>query len=87
MDHGDNLMTTDTALIKFAIGDTLGTRSACDYDCIFRFTVVSRSAKFVTLQYYNDIKRVGIKVRDGREYCSPLGCHSMSPILYADDNI
>ena len=61
-----------TATTKFQIGQELTTRSLCDNDCVFRFKVVKRSEKFVTLSYYNELKRVGIKVRDGVEYCFPL---------------
>ena len=72
---------------QFTPGDQLGCRSLGDYDCIFRFTVVSRTAKFVSLQYFNDIKRVAIrKSHDGIEYCYPLGSHSMAPTLRAGEN-
>ena len=63
---------------KFQVGQELSARSMGDWDCIFRFTVVSRTAKFVTVKYCNDLKRVGIKVRDGVEYCYPLGTYSMA---------
>jgi hypothetical protein len=73
------------AVTKFKIGQELSARSACDYDCVFRFTVVSRSAKFVTVKYFNDLKRVGIKVRDGVEYCYPLGTYSMACSISATE--
>ena len=76
-------MTTGTT--KFQIGQELSTRSLCDYDCVFRFKVVKRSEKFVTLSYYNELKRVGIKVRDGVEYCHPLGSYSMAPSVNAKE--
>lgn len=69
---------------KFTIGQQLSARSACDYDCVFQFTVVKRTAKFVTLQYFNELKRVGIKTNnEGSEYCLPFGNYSMSAIVYA----
>jgi hypothetical protein len=78
--------TMTTATNQFTIGQRLACRSLCDYDCIFRFEVVARTAKFVTLKYFNDLKRVGIKVdRDGNEYCLPLGNHSMAAYLQAND--
>jgi hypothetical protein len=80
----ENTQTTQ-ALIQFKVGEQLSARSLCDYDCIFRFEVISRTAKFVTLKYFNDTKRVGIKVRNGREYCSPLGVYSMSPTITAGE--
>ena len=76
-------MTTQT----FKPGQQLAVRSLGDWDCIYRFSVVSRTAKFVTLQYYNDLKRVGIKVdRDGVEYCLPFGNYSMSALLRCTDD-
>jgi len=80
-------METNTALIKFTVGEEVATRSLCDWDCIFRFTVISRTAKFVTLNYYGQPKRVSIRVRDGREYCYPLGTYSMACSVSAGINI
>jgi hypothetical protein len=47
--------------------------------------VLSRTAKFVTLKYFDQEKRVGIKVRDGREYCYPLGTYSMAVSVHAQE--
>jgi hypothetical protein len=81
------MTTTTTTAATFTAGQQLACRSACDYDCIFRFTVISRTAKFVTLRYYDEIKRVGIKIdRDGNEYCYPLGSYSMAPTIRAGEN-
>ena len=77
--------TTTTEIIRFNVGDQLSARSLCDYDCIFRFEVLSRTAKFVTLKYWGEEKRVGIKVRDGREYCYPLGNYSMAVSVHAQE--
>ena len=66
---------------KFQVGQELAVRSLGDYDCVFRFTVVSRTAKFVTLSYYDELKRVGIKTDNESEYCYPLGSYSMAPRL------
>ena len=71
---------------QFNIGDQVACRSLCDYDCIFRFTVISRSKKFVTLQYFNQTKRVVIRQDSDSEYCYPLGTSSMSPLLRAGRN-
>lgn len=79
------MTTTTTDIIRFNVGDQLSARSLCDYDCIFRFEVLSRTAKFVTLKYWGEEKRVGIKVRDGREYCYPLGNYSMAVTLNAKE--
>lgn len=72
-------------VIKFQIGQELSARSACDWDCIFRYTVVSRTAKFVTVKYHNQLKRVSIRVRDGVEYCYPLGTYSMAHSISASE--
>jgi hypothetical protein len=66
---------------KFEVGQELAVRSLGDWDCIYRFTVVSRTAKFVTLNYYGEPKRVGIKTDSEGEYCYPLGSYSMAPRL------
>ena len=70
---------------KFEVGQELAVRSLGDWDCIFRFTVVSRTAKFVTLNYYGEPKRVGIKTGAEGEYCYPLGSYSMAPSLSPSD--
>jgi hypothetical protein len=73
------------AAVKFQVGQEVSARSFCDYDCIFRFTVVSRTAKFVTMNYFGEPKRVGIKVNnEGVEYCLPFGNYSMAAIVYAN---
>lgn len=79
--------TNNNNIIRFTIGEQLSARSLCDYDCIYRFEVLSRTAKFVTLKYFNEEKRVGIKVRDGREYCYPLGSYSMAPSVHAQEEV
>jgi hypothetical protein len=66
---------------KFEVGQELAVRSLGDWDCVYRFTVVSRTAKFVTLNYYGEPKRVGIKTDNEGEYCYPLGSYSMAPRL------
>lgn len=69
---------------SFEIGSTYTTRSFCNYDCIFSFKVMKRTAKFVTFEYLGKPRRVGVKVdREGNEWCSPLGTYSMSPVLNA----
>lgn len=73
---------------RFQIGETLATRSLCDWDCIFRFTVVSRTDKFVTLNDGDRDFRCGIKIAsDGVEYVYPHGRHSMAPTLRAGEDI
>jgi hypothetical protein len=69
---------------KFQIGQEISARSACDYDCVFRFTVVKRTAKTVTVKYHNELKTIKVRVwSDGGEYCYPLGTYSMAPSVFA----
>lgn len=69
----------------FQIGKTYTCRSICDYDTIFSFTVVKRTAKFITItNSFGDSSRVGIRADiDGNESASPLGVYSMSPTIRA----
>ena len=70
---------------EFIVGTHLQCRSLADYDCIFKFTVLKRTAKFVTLSYYDQMLTVVIrKGSDGREFCYPLGTHSMAATLYSE---
>lgn len=70
---------------SFEIGKTYSTRSICDYECIFRFAIVRRTAKTVTFTYHGKEQTRGVRVgSDGVEHCSPLGRYSMSPTISAD---
>lgn len=71
---------------QFEVGSTYSCRSICDYDCIFSFMVVSRSAKTVTIRGVNNARDARRKVRvvDGVEHIDPLGRYSMSPVLTAE---
>lgn len=71
--------------IKFEIGKTYITRSVCDYDCIFYFTVISRTEKFVTGQdQYGEVMRRKVKVDEkGIEWFLD-GNYSMAPCFVAD---
>jgi hypothetical protein len=75
----------DNAPAKFEVGKTYATRSICDHDCIFRFEVVSRTEKFVTLSAHGKLRRRKVRLYDGVERCDPHGVYSMSPVLGADD--
>lgn len=69
----------------FQVGRTYSTRSACDYDCIFSFEVIARTAKTVTIRSkaWGEQQR-RIRHWDGVESIDPLGRYSMSPVLRAD---
>ncbi len=65
---------------QFTVNQEVSSRSICDYDCIFRGTILSRTAKFVTIKMdgYKEPKRIKVKIQDGVEKIYPLGTHSMA---------
>ena len=82
----DNRVVTDLAssLIAFQVGSTYEARSASDYDCVWTFTVVSRTSRFITITDRNgEVRRVGVRVWQGVESASPLGTYSMAPVIRA----
>ena len=80
-------MTTNTDnIIKFQTGLKYSCRSVCDHNCIWTFTVIKRTAKFITIEdSRGEVKRVGVHVWQGSESAYPLGQYSMCPIIKADD--
>ena len=77
-------MTTATATAKFEIGKTYSCRSSCDWDCVFSYTVVARTAKRVTLEAHGERTVRGIYMVDGVEACRPEGSYSMCPSIRAN---
>lgn len=78
----------NTTPAKFTPGQKLSDRSACDHDCVFRATVIRRTAKRVTLDLgRGEIKTVGIFIdSSGHEACFPFGRYSMASIFSAGDS-
>ena len=77
---------TTTATATFLAGETLTTRFIGDWDSILTATVISRTAKRITLKVvgYSEPKTVGIlKDSDGNEFCFPLGRYSMAATFKA----
>lgn len=72
--------------MKFEIGQTYWTTSTADADCVFEFTIVARTAKFITFVQPGDSRqhRVGVTSYDGTEYAMPFGRYSMAPQICAD---
>jgi hypothetical protein len=77
--------------MKFEVGKTYYTRSACDHECIFEWKVVRRTAKSVWLKeegkHYRDepVRRRSVKDwGDGIETVFPDGHYSMCPVLTAE---
>ena len=73
-------------MTTFNVGQTYSTRSICDHDCIFNCTVLSRTAKTVTVALHGGktVKR-GLSIWQGVEQFKPFGSYSMCPIFGADD--
>ena len=74
---------------KFRKDKTYWMRSICDSECVWRITVVCRTAKTVTLKGdgLQGVKRCRISEWEGVEQCRPLGNYSMAPVLNADKEI
>lgn len=70
---------------QFQIGRTYSTRSACDHNCIFAFTIVARTDKTVTFTHHGETKKRGLRVYNGMESFKPFGSYSMAPVICADD--
>lgn len=70
---------------KFQVGRTYATRSLCDHDCIFSFTILGRTAKTVTIEAHGKLVRRRLGTRDdGTEVFMPFGSYSMAPCIQAD---
>ena len=68
----------------FKVGHTYQTRSACDHECIFSFTILSRTAKQVTTQVHGKTVKRGLSLWNGVETFKPFGNYSMAAIISAD---
>jgi hypothetical protein len=69
----------------FQIGETYATRSICDHECIFSFTILGRTAKTVTVNVHGKTVRRGLTLWNGVEQFKPFGTYSMCTIIGADD--
>lgn len=69
---------------QFQVGQTYATRSICDHDCIFSFTILARTAKQVTVSVHGKTVRRGLSIWDGIEEFKPFGNYSMCAIIRAD---
>lgn len=74
---------------QFEVGQEYSTRSICDWNCIFSFKVISRTAKRIVLKdlVTGDIEKRGIHMHieggQENEACRPFGNYSMCPIIHA----
>jgi hypothetical protein len=84
-------MTTATTadIVKFATGNTYYVRSIGDHNCIWRFTIVRRTASSVWISHNEcgpaRVERRKVGEYAGRETFKPFGVYSMSPTVYADN--
>ena len=59
-------------------------RSICDYNCVFKLTVIERKGKFATVKYMNEERRVKIySDNEGNEFLQP-DKYSMAPLFRAN---
>lgn len=72
-------------MTKFNVGQTYSTRSACDHECIYSFTILARTAKQVTVEVRGKRVRRGLSVWNGVETFKPHGSYSMAAVIGADD--
>ena len=73
--------------MKFEAGKTYMTRSICDYQCIVRVQVISRTPKTIRADIgASGVKtlKIGVNVA-GVEFVRPWGRYSMAPIVDATD--
>jgi hypothetical protein len=72
-------------MTKFEIGKTYSTRSACDYETVFAWTVIARTAKQITLEdRWGRQEKRGIYLWNETEHCKPSGTYSMCPVINAE---
>ena len=70
---------------KFEVGKTYYAHSACNYDCVFTYTVISRTAQTATLEdSFGKRSRRKIHNDGAAEWILPQGSYSMAPTISAD---
>ena len=69
---------------QFQIGRTYFARSICDHECVFKFTILGRTAKTVTTTVHGKTAKRGLSVYEGVEQFKPFGSYSMAAIITAD---
>jgi hypothetical protein len=78
-------MTTATELKAFEVGRTYSCRSICDYDCVWTYTIVARTAKTITTACGKTFRIISkLSEATGVEKVFPQGRFSMCPVLSAD---
>lgn len=77
-------------MTQFKVNQTYQCRSICDYNCIWTYKVIKRTAATITIKDVDtkEVKtcRVSKKASEhfGCEIINPQGSYSMAPSLWAD---
>ena len=72
---------------KFEVGKTYYAHSACNHDCVFTYTVISRTEQTAVLEdSFGKRRRRKIHTDGGfgTEWILPQGSYSMAPVISAD---
>ena len=68
--------------MKFEINKNYSTRSICDSECVWTFTILNRTEKTITVNSMGEIKKCKVHLdRNGFEWAMPLGRYSMCPVF------
>ena len=74
-------------MTKFEIGKQYSMTSPCDHNCVWNYTVISRTASTITITDGKETKTCRIVKQlseyRGTETVRPLGNYSMCPLLSA----
>lgn len=71
-------------VVRFEVGKTYYDRAMSDYDTIYAFDVIARTAKQLTIKERDKTYRRGVYVYNGVECCKPHGTYSMCSVIRAD---
>lgn len=70
---------------RFEVGRTYECRAMSDWDTVYSFTVVARSAKFITTtDRWGDRRRGGVWESNGAEWATPHGRYANCAVIRAD---
>jgi len=72
-------------ITKFEVGKTYFTRSICDHECIYRYTILGRTEKTVTVNVHGKVvrRKLGLDYNGTAEIFYPHGRYSMAAIIRA----
>ena len=72
-------------MTKFEAGKTYACRSVCDYECVWTFTIASRTDKTIKTACGKTLRiNATLTAMNNAESVFPRGRYSMAPILTAD---